>query len=405
MEQDEKQLTEEVNSETPGTENGLDNNHEEIVEEFETPLNRSVKKAIKVPPKDDTKEKEEMPPKDVGNKNKASWKYDKQFITEIKPEELEEFEKMPLTEELRAKYIQTYNDMQKYNRLQNERLNKIKEYEKLLGEDGKKIQNFIETFREDPIAALTRYSEEYGLPDVDGLLSHLQRAKDTFGEIEIYQKKELIPKLEKKYALDEGTFIYDPAEAYTPNTPSYEYRVMTERKEMELKEKIFEEQKKSEQLQSVLAEERKKQLSELKNMFFPEIEISEKTSEKEKKEIAEKNVKTEEEFVALLSGLDDMFMKMKETQSFSPDANPLSLINIFRGVHFNKLVERIVEQEVNKVHQQYHSKGLYLPDEETKPMPKDITKVVGKSPIPEKTTGFQSPLQRMILRTIKEKGV
>lgn len=381
-----------------------------------TPLEKSLKRFVKDVENGNGEQDKKEPEKEEEDKKEPEKKEEKtkeesdkltlkeEFLTDIKPEELDNLKKLPVNEELKIKYIQTYNDMQKYNRLQSERDKEIQKYKKFLGEnpDVAKVNEFVNLLREDPIKAFSKFKDDLELPDPDRIIGSLQVANDISSKVAEFQKKELIPKIIKKFKLaDAEDFVYDPEEAYTPGTASYEFRVATEKKEKQIISELEEEEKKASELVNSIQEERQKQIIELKNTLFPELKISDNMSDKEKEAIKESNVRREQEFIDMLNHIDNMFIKLKETKSLSPDVNPFAISTIFKGVHFDKLVNKAVQEAVDKVHQEYKSKGLYLSKDE-KSKPTDVNNIQKQAPsIPENGKRI-SPLVRSINRVINK---
>ena len=183
-----------------------------------------------------------------------------------------------------------------------------------------------------------------------------------------------MPQVEKKFGIEEGDFVFDPTEAYKAGTPSYYYRTMTEKKENELTSEFEKTHQKTQEALTKMVENRNLDLKHLKETYFAE---------------------DEEGFINSLSAIDEMTNKMKEGD-FSAEANPFSLRNIFRGVHFESLMNKALESQANEIHKQYADNGLYLPDDETEVT--DVTKMKGKPPSkPNEKAGSKfSPLRRSL---------
>ncbi len=345
-------------------------------------------------------------PVDKSAETKAPVKMElkEELLKDLKPEEIKKFKEMPLDENMRIMLIETHNNMQKYNRLQSERDVRIKELEKAMPSDErtKEQQEFIDGLKTDFRGTIEKYKDKYELPDLNSIVSNLQKTSELEGKMSQYQEKELVPKLEKKYKLEEGTFVYDPNDAYKPNTPSYEYRVATEKQEKVFIEEQLQNEKKSKDALKVITEERANQIADLYKELYPEQEIKAGMTEEEKAKITEANQKGKESFQQMLAVIDTMFDKMKEAKSFSADVNPFAIKNIFRGVHFETLTKSMIDKAVAEVHAEYKAKGFYLPDN-NKPPVTNASGISGKAPIPSLTEERlkRSPLARSINRTIK----
>jgi hypothetical protein len=325
-----------------------------------------------------------------------------EFIKDLSPEQLKKYKEMPLDESMRISLIETANNMTRYNRLQAERDVKIKELEKLIPSEERtnKQQEFIDGLKSDFKGTIEKYKDEFGLPDLESVIQKHSETVAMESKMANFQEKELVPKLEKKYKLEEGTFVYDPNEAYKPNTPSYEYRVATEKQE-----KVFiEEETKSvsrvKDAEKQIIEERTKQTVDLYNQLFPEQEVKADMTDEQKAQVAEANQKNRDEFANMLADIDNMFVKMKEAKSFSADVNPLAITNIFKGVHFDRLSKELVDKAVAQVHAEYKQKGMYIPSNGKTPVT-DVASVNGKAPIKNAYSEEKlsiSPLARQLNR-------
>lgn len=329
-----------------------------------------------------------------------------EFIKDLSPEELKKFKEMPLDEGMRVKLIETANNMTKFNRLQTERDVRIKELEKLIPTDErtKQQQEFIDGLKTDFKGTMEKFKEVFELPDVESLSQNLQKSTVLESKITDFQQKNLIPKLEKKYNLGEGNFVYDPSEAYKPNTPSYEYRVNTEKQEKVFIAEEMESEKRLSAATKQVTDERTKQTVELFKELYPEQEIKADMSEEDKAKIIEANTKNKEEYTAMLAHIDTMFENMKEAKSFTPDVNPFAITNIFKGVHFDKLAQKKVDRAITELHAEYKAKGIFLPDNGKAPVT-DFTKINGKAPISNNFTEEQlkrSPLARSLNRSLNK---
>lgn len=326
-----------------------------------------------------------------------------EFIKDLKPEELEEYKKMPLDEKFRIKFIETANNMQKYNRLQNEKQLKIQELEKnvIPDEQTQKMKAFFDEAKIDFVAAVNKYKDDLSLPDISTINTDTNRVKDFEGKMKVYQEKDLIPRLEQKHNLGDGNFVYDPAEAHKPGTASYEYRVETERYEKKLKDEedaiTANIAKATEQIQK----DRNEQLIKLQKDFYPLAELKDDMSPEMRQQIMDSNAITQKTFVDMLTKIDNMYAEMKKTGKFSADVNPVAIENIFKGVFFEELAGKRVNDAIAKLHAEYKSKGMYLPDNGKNPPVTDINSLNGKSPVPDSMPEQRlknSPLARQINR-------
>jgi hypothetical protein len=325
-----------------------------------------------------------------------------EFIKDLSPEQLKKYKDMPLDEGMRVSLIETANNMTRYNRLQAERDVKIKELEAKLPSEERttKQQDFIDGLKSDFKGTIEKYKDEFGLPDLESVIQKHSENVAMESKMVQFQEKELIPKLEKKYRLEEGTFVYDPNEAYKPNTPSYEYRVTTEKQEKVFIEEETKNVSKIKDAEKQIIEERTKQTVDLFNELFPEQQVKADMTDEQKAQVTEANQKSKDEFANMLADIDNMFVKMREAKSFSADVNPLAITNIFRGVHFSKLTKDMVDKAVAQVHAEYKQKGMYIPSNGKTPVT-DVASVNGKAPIKNAYSEEKlsiSPLARQLNR-------
>ena len=399
----------------------MDNNNgviEEVIpEKMETPTDRLLRQISKdaeeggvttTPVEPSNGEPEPTPtekPKPVEDD-----KYDYSFIKDLTPEQIEEAKGMELNEDFRFKYIETFNDMKKHNNAAQERLNKIKELEKQMegmsDEKVKKYEDFVKGLREDTRGAWNRFQAELELPDATYLEQQFSSGGDLETRLVQFQETQLVPSIEKKFKIESGTFVYDPAEAYKAGTPSYEYRISTENKEGEFKGEYSQKTAEVQKNTKLALEQREIDMGELKTTYFPAIEVKDGMSAEDLEKTKAYNEQADKEFVGLLGGFDEMFTKIKEGK-LSMEDNPLSFKNIFRGVHFDYLVDKIRKDTVANLTRQYNEKGMFLRDEENKPLPTNVTKVAGGvsgAEIPgylDEEQRRNSPLKRSLYRAIK----
>jgi phage pi2 protein 07 len=315
-------------------------------------------------------------------------KYDYALFKDISDTEYSEIDRY-LTENgvkdnpaLRYRLAMRENDFKKQQRLANERHNKIVEMEKGAG-NVEKYQRFVEDLRTDPAGAFDKYKEEFDLPDSSFVAKAVQGG-DMESKLTRFQDTELIPKLEKKYNIEEGTFVYDATEAYKAGTPSFEYRVATEKREKEFQAEYETAKNREKEILSAVTKERDIQMQRVKESFFKPSSTSD-----EDVRIAD------EQFTTLLGELDGMYQKMQQGD-FSPAGNPFAFENIFKGVFFDKLVEK----RIADVHSEYARKGMFLRE---KQVPTDVTRLNGNQlrTADEGKRGFKTPTDRFINRSIR----
>ncbi|MFA4916699.1 MAG: hypothetical protein WC974_08940 [Thermoplasmata archaeon] len=287
--------------------------------------------------------------------------FDYSFFKDLGDDDYKKYENLKATDEaLYHDILSTRNDMKKNQRLVSAReveLGKAKETS-VPKETIEKHNEFFSGLKKDFFGTYKQYQSELGLPDLEYVSRQIETGGDTQSRLQQWQANDLTQAIEKKFKLDEGDFVYDPADAYKSNTPSYEYRIMTEKKEKAFQSEYENEEAGKRNAFEKITQEREKDLQFLKETYFKE---------------------SDEEFVAFLGEMDSMAMKMKEG-NFSSDANPFALRNLFRGVHFDKLIAKSNTELANKIHQEYNAKGMFLPSN-GKDKFIDSTKVQGAATI------------------------
>ena len=201
-------------------------------------------------------------------------KFDYSFFTDINDEDkkgVENFLKESNidNEAVKHRMLEKLNDAKKHQRLSEERFTKIKELETKVPENVDeriaKFESFVNELKTNPVEAFKKYKADFDLPDDVYLEKQLSTGGDVNSILSEWQTKELIPNIEKKFKIEDGTFIYDHSEAYQVGTPSYEYRKMTEQKEREVESTIIAEQTKVREIGTKIADHAKLELAELKN--------------------------------------------------------------------------------------------------------------------------------------------
>lgn len=320
-------------------------------------------------------------------------KFDYGLFKDLSEKDIKELQEnwKDVSEERRFQYINAINDIKKNQRLVSERQLELDNVKK--SSNTEKYTQFLDELKKDFIGTYDKYKDEFNLPDLE-----VVKKQVTTGGFQArlaqWQENDLTPQIEKKHKLEEGTFVYEPEEAYKAGTPSYDYRVMTMQKERDFIEEDSRVSKVAKDAMGKIEEARKEQLLELKQTYFPDLAG-------DSEEVKARNAENEQKFISMLSKIDEMGKGLAEGK-FDANTNPFALKNIFRGVHFDELVKQAVDAEANKIHQEYHKLGFYLPNN-GKDMPSDLTKINGRPEISQTDEAKlkRSPMARMISRTIK----
>ena len=269
------------------------------------------------------------------------------------------------------------NDLVKWQRIAEERkheIDKIKSSGEVPAdklERLQKLESFVNDLKANAPEAIKKYKSDFELPDVDLIQSQANKG-DINTRLKNWQETTLVSDIEKKFDLEKGEFVFDYNEAYTAGTPSYEFRKSTEEMERQLANEQQEIMSKEQKALQAIVEQRDIGVKWLQENYYKD---------------------SNEEFVGDLTALDSMYKKMQEG-NFTREANPFAIENIFRGIFFDKLVERAVKQHESKIHEAYNKRGLYLPSNE---MPMDVTKIKGDTITqqPEKS-GYVNPTRKLI---------
>lgn len=289
------------------------------------------------------------------------------------------------------------NDWKKHQRLADARFHEIETLKKVSPATNDVHDKFFNGLKEDFLGTYEHYKDELGLPDINTVTQQLRTGGDLQSRVAHFQENELIPQIEKKYGLEEGTFIYDASEAYDAKkkTPSYEYRIATEAKEKELKNEVADMDVRQKDAFNKIISARDEQLKKIRDTYFS-VKVND-DKEKETDEYKTKAAEAEAAFTAKLAQLDSMSEKMK-AGDFSPESNPFAIWNLFRGVFFDDILKKEISDAVNSVHQAYQKRGMFLKGKE---LPTDASKL-GSGGINlngEPQIGkFVSPLSRQINR-------
>lgn len=276
---------------------------------------------------------------------------------------------------VRHKLAERIDDWKKYQKLSEVRLgelNQLKTKLPLTEEEKSKYQTFIDELKRNPADTLKKYKDEFGLPDPTFIAKQVAEGGIN-SKIELWQSSTLTPAIEQKYKLEQGDFVFDPSDAYKAGTPSYDFRVETEKYEKTLYGEYEAMAQKERESLEFVTKQRDSDLTYLFQTHFGD---------------------NEEEYKQYLAGLDTIYDKLRQGEMV--EDNPFSVKTIFRGVYFDKLADKLIKQATEKVHAEYAKRGMYIPKGE---QVTDVTKVKGTSPIPAtRDTKGMSPLNRSISR-------
>jgi len=353
------------------------------------------------------KEGEEIPlekKNETPDKSSNEPEYDYSHFADIGDKEYQEIDKF-LEEHnikdpaIRHRLAMRENDYKKQHRLTSERekqLNELKEVGTI--EVDRKFEDIVNGFKEDFFTTYDKLQREYELPDLSTIGKQLAEGNTLQGQMKQYQSNVLSKEIEKEFNLEDGTFVFDPAEAWESGTPSYEFRVRTAAKENELRQEYAKAKQREQQVLEDIIKLREQQVKEIKEQYFP-VGMEDDGSEEYQKAVQEADSK----FQSYMNKLDKVYEEIQKGNTTTP-YNPFIFKNVFRGVFFDDLMSKEIERVSRDIHRQYNEKGLYLMD---KTMPEDVTNIQGK-PVESDNNGFTvkgsqySPQTRFLKRVSNE---
>ena len=315
--------------------------------------------------------------KKVDDKTPPSFDYS--FIKDLSEDDKKKYEplKTKYGEEIYHQTVTLANDVKKHQRLVSEREKELSTFKSQKpDEELAKHREFIDGLRKDAIGTYRRFQKDFDLPEPEFLERQVVSGGDVQTRLEQWQTNELVPKIEKKFKIEGGTFVYDPSEAYKAGTPSYEYRVTTEKQERELTTEFETTVNRQQEVIGTVKSQLDGDMKYLRETFFPASEYETKDDKGNVINAEEAQKKADEAFVGFLAKLDENQNAIKAGK-FEAEQNPYSLRTIFRGTHFEELAKARADKAVQAVHKQYNEKGLYLPTAE---MPADVTNNKGTAP-------------------------
>jgi hypothetical protein len=234
-------------------------------------------------------------------------------------------------------------------------------------------KTFVNAFKKDAYSALREYGEDLGLPDSNFISKQFEQLGDIDSRIAQWQETTLTSEIEKKYKLDEGTFVFDPEDAYKKNTPSGMWRRETELMEQKMENESNVSKQKQTELISKLETARKENLDFIKESYYPD---------------------DDEAYIAKINEFDSIPEKI-ESGEMDRSMDPFAIKNIFRGVYFDSIVKDLLTAQANEMHEKYKSLG-YKGE-----MPIDITQAKGETvekPVHKMVSGTKFNRQRKVLQ-------
>ncbi len=314
--------------------------------------------------------------------------YDYSVFKDLTDEDYKKY--TPLKEKDESSYyeiLSNRNDMKKYQRLVSAREQEINQLKgQKPDEELAKHKEFIEGLRKDAAGTYKRFQKDFDLPEWEFLERQVSSGNSIQERLIQFQETELIPSIEKKFKLESGTFTYSADEAYKAGTPSYEYRLQTEKYENKLGSEYESQVTRQRDVVTKVKQQTDADMKFLRETYFPS-------------ENYESPEKADEAFVGYLSELDAIQKQISEGE-FNPELNPFALRHIFRGLHFDKLLQSALDKQASDIHSQYNAKGLFLPD--SKQLPTNLSGVKGGAApvIEDKNNGKEkfSPMHRRMIR-------
>ncbi len=305
--------------------------------------------------------------------------YDYTVFKDLGDEDYKKYESLKAKDEGSYYEILSHrNDMKKGQRIIADREKTINELKSksIIPEDVQKLKEFVEGMKTNPVDTYKRYQKDFNLPEPTFLEKQISSGGGVEGRLQQWQDSDLIPSIEKKFKLEPGTFVYSSNEAYKVGTPSYEFRMQTEKQEKTLNSEYETVQTRQADILVKTKQQNDADLKFLQETYFPVSEFEVK-DEKGVTNVEETTKKAQEAFTASLTKLDEIYTEIKNGE-FDSSKNPFALKNIYRGIFFDELVQKAVQKATSDLTAQYNSKGLYLAGKEP---PTDVNKVNGESVI------------------------
>ena len=302
-------------------------------------------------------------------------KFDYTVFKDLDDNDYKKFEHLKQKDEATYYELMSHrNDVKKNQRLVAVREKEINELKNKSNapEDVQKMREFISSLKKDAYGTYKQYQKDFDLPDIEFFEKQMNSGGGIEDRLVQWQESDLIPTIEKKFKLESNTFVYDANEAFKAGTPSYEFRIQTEKREKEMSSEYDTIQTRQRTILSKVQQQNDADLKYLRETFYPNSEFvveGDTTGELARQ-------KADEAFGQSLAELDEIQKQIREGE-FDPTLNPFALRNIWRGINYDKLLSTAIERVERNLHAQYNAKGLYLAKED---MPTDISKVKGKAP-------------------------
>jgi len=249
--------------------------------------------------------------------------------SEERPSKLEEMSQEQLIEELK-----------KNQRIANERLDELKKLKDSPITNDEELKAFIEELKKNPINAWKNYRDKFKLPDTDLLKASL--SNDPEEQLLAWQNTTLKKKFEKEFGLQDGEFEVVKEDLYTPKTPSFRWRQLSEQKEKELFSRVEDIQK-----------EEKDRIEKIRESQEEDIEYFAETFLDGDLEVARSKVQE----------LNSIPQKIADGE-LDQSQHPFSLRNLMRGAFYEELVTKERERAEQNIIKQFNEKGYYLTSKE-----------------------------------------
>ena len=216
-----------------------------------------------------------------------------------------------------------------------------------------KYTKFIDALKTDFFGGYNDYYDQFDLPSPQYLREQLSTDGDIETRMRQWQEQELIPSIEKKFKLEDGTFVPDPTELYKKGTPTEMFIRMTQNKENEFDSQFAHKQAEKQKIIQDIQKQRDEDLKYIKENYY----------------------ESDEDYQNKINEFDSIPDKIAKGE-LKQDMNPFAIRNIFRGIYFDELAEAKAKKAIENIHKQYNELGLYLPNED-KGTPTDATQPKG----------------------------
>jgi Mor family transcriptional regulator len=241
------------------------------------------------------------------------------------------------------------NEVKKNQRLVSERDEQLKETKSIEVSEGtlsqKDLEEFVEGVRTDLSGTWNRFAEKLELPSLD-VVNRVALKGSVEDRLLQWQETELKNKIEKEFKLEKGEFEVVREDLFTPKTPSYRWRVETERKEKGLQTEVADYAKSQADTLKANQEQQLKDVKWYADTYYDG---------------------NEDEVLKLVEEVNAIPLKIKNGE-LPETAHPFNVRNLLIAANHETLVKQEVAKAVEALAKQYNDRGMYLPAQKEVPI-------------------------------------